>query len=124
MNRLYDSINTACADSGIGDQAVSKIADALDKAIRGTTDEDQGTGQTGMRGGSTFASYLTSSSRFFTLKLAGQAGDTTVRIKAVLDVENQDPKNGRSCTGGSISDINQFDMTVRLCYSRREIKGG
>jgi len=92
MNRLYDSINTACADSGIGDQAVSKIADALDKAIRGTTDEDQGTGQTGMRGGSTFASYLTSSSRFFTLKLAGQAGDTTVRIKAVLDVENQDPK--------------------------------
>ncbi len=92
MNRLYDSINTACADGGIGDQAASRIADALDRAIRGTTDEDQGTGQTGGQGGSTFASYLTSSSRFFTLKLAGQAGDTTVRIRAVLDVENQDPK--------------------------------
>ena len=39
-----------------------------------------------------FAAYISTEPRYFTLKLAGQVGDTLVRIRAVVDVKETDPK--------------------------------
>jgi len=74
---LLDVVKDSCA--GAQPQA-SKIAQDLDTAL----------GITG--GGGSFASLITTESRFYSLKLTGQVGDTVVNIKTVLDIKDTDPK--------------------------------
>jgi len=94
MARLMGAITTACSAGGSGEQLAQNVATALNQAIRGETAEEEETvpreGEQGQDNG--FASYITSETRFFTLKLAGQVADTTVRIKAVIDVKERSPK--------------------------------
>ncbi len=97
MTRLTDAIAEACASGAFGDQLKSQIVTALNTAIgaagaeTGGTEQTQQTGQTQQGGETGFGSYITTESRFFSLKLAGQVMDTTVRVKAVIDVKEQDP---------------------------------
>lgn len=94
MQRLMDAILEACASGETGDALAQGIATALDGAIGaigGGAEEQQGaTRQTQAASG--FAAYLATQPRYFGLTLTGQVIDTTVRIKAVVDVKEQDPK--------------------------------
>jgi type II secretory pathway component PulK len=95
MQRLTDAIAEACAQGGTGDQLKQNINTALAAAI-GSIAGAQEPGATpagGATGG--FADYVSTDSRYFSLKLAGQVGDITVRIKAVLDVKETDPTKWR-----------------------------
>lgn len=109
MGKLVDAVHEGCAMGGLGDQLKQQIAQSLDTAIgvaAGTTPEGT-TPAGGTTGGATaggtaggtagraaggFASYITTEPRYFNLILTGAVGDTTVRIKAVLDVKEADPK--------------------------------
>lgn len=81
--QLLDVIRLDCYGT---DVQVSKIASDLDIAL-GIT------GQSVAGGG--FANFLTADSRFYSLKLTGQVGNTMVNIKTVLDVKDPDPKKWR-----------------------------
>jgi type II secretory pathway component PulK len=107
MGRLVAAIEDACVSGSQGEQLKQAIATALNQAIGAVTGGETGTPATppaaaqpgqagaaaaapaGVAGG--FAAYLRTESRFFSLKLSGQSGDITVRIKAVLDVKETDP---------------------------------
>lgn len=100
MSRLTQAISDACTTGGIGEQLKQQISQGLAQAIgqvssaeptppppSGQTPPTQPTqAQTG------FASYISTEPRFFQLRLSGEVGDTTVTIKTIIDVKEQDPK--------------------------------
>lgn len=96
--RLVKAVMDACAGPGTGEAMVAGIANALTAAINAQAGqpaepEQQPEAASAAAGQDTgFASYITTDSRYFTLKLAGQVMDTTVRVRAVIDVKEQDPK--------------------------------
>lgn len=91
MSRLTDAIEEACSQGGTGDQLKQNINTALATAI-GNIAGAQEPGATPSGGANSgFAEYVSTDARYFSLKLAGQVGDITVRIKAVLDVKETDP---------------------------------
>ncbi len=92
MGRLTGAVIEACAAGGSGDGLKQAINAALSTAIGSIAGEQQ-EAQAQPAGAATggFADYVTTDSRFFSLKLAGQVGDITVRLKAVLDVKESDP---------------------------------
>ena len=103
MGRLTQAVTDTCAAGAQGDQLKQAIAQALSQAIGSVsggaaapatpgaaTPAAGGAAGTGAASG--FAAYLRTDPRYYTLKLAGQTADTTVRIKAVLDVKETDPK--------------------------------
>lgn len=98
LARLVKAVMDACAGPGAGEEMVAGIANALTAAINAQAGQpvepEQQDQDTGAAGGQDtgFASYITTDSRYFTLKLAGQVMDTTVRVRAVIDVKEQDPK--------------------------------
>lgn len=92
MGRLTSAVREACASGAIGDSLNQQVTQALDSAIGALSGEEpfpQGQRQ-GQRAG--FASYITATSRFFSLVLTGQVHDAMVRIKAVVDIGEPDPK--------------------------------
>ena len=92
MGRLTGAVLEACASGSTGDALKTAINNALATAIGSIAGEEQAAPAAG--GGSAssgFGSYVSTESRFFSLKLAGQVNDITVRIKAVLDVKEADP---------------------------------
>ncbi|MFA5812382.1 MAG: hypothetical protein WC956_08655, partial [bacterium] len=104
MGRLTKAVTDTCAGGATGDQLKQQVAQALNAAI-GTVAGTEGAAATppaagtqppgtaaAGAAGSGFAAYISTEPRFFTLKLAGQVGETTVRIKAALDVKDADPK--------------------------------
>jgi len=104
MGKLVDAVLEGCSMGGIGAQLKQQIAQSLDAAIgvaAGTAPEGGGTQAGGTQTGGTqaggttgggFASLITTEPRFFSLILTGAVGDTTLRIKAVLDIKEADPK--------------------------------
>lgn len=94
MQRLTDAILEACAQGGTGDQLKQNINTALATAI-GSIAGEQEPGATTTTGTGGFGDYVSTEPRYFSLKLAGQVGDITVRIKAVLDVKETDPAKWR-----------------------------
>jgi general secretion pathway protein K len=99
MAALIASVREGCSMGGMGDQLKQQIAQSLDAAIGaaagGTVPEGGTAAAGGTAGGRTatgFASYLTTEPRYFGLILTGAVGDTTVRIKTVIDVKEADPK--------------------------------
>lgn len=98
MDRLVGAVMNACSGGASGDQLAQNAAVALNQAISGEIPEEgeEGTQQGGEQDQTAgFASYVTTDKRFYTLKLAGQMMDTTVRITAVIDVKEQNPKKWR-----------------------------
>lgn len=98
LARLVKAVTDVCAGTGTGETMISEIANSLTAAINAQagqpTEPEQQPQATGTSGAQDtgFASYITMDSRYFTLKLAGQVMDTTVRVRAVIDVKEQDPK--------------------------------
>jgi len=89
MARLTSAIAEACASGKSGDDLKQEVSQALATAI-GTLAGEAG-GEAG-ESQADFGSYIRTESSVFMLKLAGQVGDITVRIKTVLDVSEADPK--------------------------------
>lgn len=89
--KLIDTVKFSCTGAQV---AASKIAADLDLALgvgavpTPAQNPDQQTPQA--TGG--FANMITTESRYYSLKLTGQVGETMVNIKAVLDVKDTDPK--------------------------------
>lgn len=81
--KLLDVIRLDCYGTEVN---VSKIAADLDLALGITSQSPQGGG---------FANFLTAESRFYSLKLTGQVGNTVINIRTVLDVKDSDPKKWR-----------------------------
>ncbi len=97
MGRLVQAIIDTCATGATGDQLKSQINAALNAAIgavsSGSPAQPTEPGQTPASPANTgFAAYVSTETRFFGLSLAGQSGETTVRIKAVMDLKEKDPK--------------------------------
>ncbi len=104
MGKLVDAVHEGCAMGGMGDQLKQQISQTLNTAIgaaagpapatppAGTTTGGTTTGGTAGGTASGFAAYITTEPRYFSLILTGAVGDTTVRIKSVLDVKEADPK--------------------------------
>jgi len=83
--KLVDTVKFGCT----GAQAqVNKIAADLDAAL-GIGSQSQGSTTGG------FANFITTESRYFSLKLTGQVNETMVNIMTVLDIKNTDPKRWR-----------------------------
>ena len=98
MQMLVGAVMEGCSAGGMGNQLKQQIAQSLDAAIgaaaggaapEGGTAPAAGTAAGGATG---FASLVTTESRFYTLILTGTVGDTSVRVKAVLDIKEADPK--------------------------------
>jgi type II secretory pathway component PulK len=90
MDRLVNAVLEGCSLGGSGDQFALNIQSSLDTAM-GL--DESGTGAGG-RSGSTpppISRFINQGAKFFTLKLAGQIMDTTVRIQTVIDVGQSDP---------------------------------
>lgn len=97
MGKLLKSILDVCATGVTGDQLKTQVASALNTAIGAvSTKQPTQTPQESTGGGAVqpagFEQYIETQQRYFSLKLTGQVADTTVRIKTVLDVKEQDPK--------------------------------
>lgn len=92
MIRLTGAVAEACASGVIGDQLAQGIAQALNTAIGSISEEWSETQPSGAGAEQGFAALVSTLPRFFTLKLAGQTLDNTVRIKAVVDVKEANPK--------------------------------
>lgn len=104
MARLVTAVLDACASGGIGDQLKQAVSQALDMAIGSVAGTEQpqqppqqpaqpATGAAAAAAAqSGFGALIRTDSRFFLLKLTGQVNDVMVRIKAVLDVKETDPK--------------------------------
>jgi len=108
MAKLVNAVSEGCASGGMGNQLKQQISQSLNVAIgvaAGGPAEGEtppagtaGTTTPGTAGGTTatatggFAALITTEPRFFSLTLTGSVADTTVRIKAVLDVKDADPK--------------------------------
>jgi len=75
--KLLDSIQFSC--TGTSPQT-GRIAQDLNTVL----------GATG--GGPSFSDMISTESRYYSLKLTGQVGDTVVNIKTVLDTKDADPK--------------------------------
>lgn len=90
MGRLTGAVMEACATGATGDKLKTEINNALATAIGSIAGEEQAAPAAG---GTTtgFGNYVSTDTRFYTLKLAGQVNDITVRIKAVVDVKEADP---------------------------------
>jgi hypothetical protein len=89
MGRLTSAIEEACASGKTGDDLKQEVSQALATAIgvlAGEAGGEAGESQ------ADFGSYISTESGVFMLKLAGQVGDITVRIKTVLDVSEADPE--------------------------------
>lgn len=106
MSRLVAAVMEPCASGTSGDQLKNQISQSLNNAIGAISSgesllqaQPQQLGQTpGTGAGASnagFAAYITTDKRFFGLKLTGQVQDTIVRIKAVVDVKDNDPKKWR-----------------------------
>ncbi len=93
MGRLKGAVLEACAQGNSGDQLKTDINNALNVAIGTIAGEQETIAKEATTGG--FGDYVSTESRYFTLKLAGQVADITVRIKAVLDVKEADPAKWR-----------------------------
>jgi len=91
MARLTGAVMEACASGKTGDALKTEINTALSTAIGSIAGEEQAAPASGGAEASGFGNYVNTESRFFSLKLAGQMNDITVRIKAVLDVKEADP---------------------------------
>lgn len=104
MGRLVGAVTEACGSGATGDQLKGQISQALDAAIGAvsagtpaatttpTTAGQQGPGQQAQQAGGGFGDYITTDRRFFSLTLTGQVADTTVRLKTVVDIKENDPK--------------------------------
>ena len=92
MLRLTGAVAEACASGATGAQLRQGVAQALNGAIGAMSEEWSATQPSAVSAEEGFASYIAGEPRFFTLKLSGQTLDTTVRIKAVVDVKEADPK--------------------------------
>ena len=92
MGRLTGAVTEACAQGGTGDALKQAINTGLATAIGSIAGEQEGetTTTTGAAAGG-FGNYVSTDRRYFSLKLAGQMNDITVRIKAVIDVKEADP---------------------------------
>ncbi|MFH1831026.1 MAG: hypothetical protein ABH871_09700 [Pseudomonadota bacterium] len=89
MGRLTTAVLEACGQGNSGSQLKQDINAALSAVIGSIAGGQQTATTSGSTGG--FAEYVSTDSRYFTLKLAGQVADITVRIKAVLNVTESDP---------------------------------
>jgi general secretion pathway protein K len=107
MARLTKAVTDACAGGQQGDALKQAVSQALSQAIGSVTGEAgaaatpaagtmpaaaAGAGAAAAAANTGFAAYMRTEPRFFTLKLAGQVADATVRVRAVLDVKETDPK--------------------------------
>ncbi len=95
MTKLVDAVSGACQGGSSGTQLANQVGVALNEAIGAIAGESENDaeGERRMRAsGAGFARYVSTASRYFTLKLAGQVIDTIVRIEAVVDVADPDPK--------------------------------
>lgn len=99
MAKLVNAVADGCAMGGVGNELKNQIAQSLNTAIgvaAGTT--EGGTAAGGATGGTTtgtgggFAALIATEPKFFGLTLTGSVADTTVRIRAVLDTRDADPK--------------------------------
>jgi type II secretory pathway component PulK len=92
MARLTTAVAEACASGAVGGQLAQAVDQALNTAI-GTISEEWAEIQPAAAGAEQgFGAFVSTDPRFFTLKVAGQTLDNTVRIKAVVDVKEADPK--------------------------------
>lgn len=96
MEKFEKAVDDACAMGVPSDQLGATVEDALKKAATGgvAPEGEAATtpGQTTAGQSQGFASTIGAESRFFNLKLTGQVMDVMVRVNAVLDVKDQDPK--------------------------------
>ena len=98
VDRLYNAVMDGCSQGGSGDQLAGNIESALNTAIgiEQPPEEEGGQQQQQQQQAQAvavkFSTFITSETRFFTLKLAGQYMDTTVRIQSVLDIKEDSPK--------------------------------
>jgi len=98
MVSLVTAVREGCAMGGVGNALKQQIATSLNTAIGAASGGAQAPSPGGGTGGGTqpatggFASLIAAEPRFFSLILTGTVADTTIRIKAVLDVKEADPK--------------------------------
>ncbi|MBT3182340.1 MAG: hypothetical protein HN337_07535 [Deltaproteobacteria bacterium] len=94
VDRLYNAVMDGCSQGGSGDQLAGNIESALNTAIgiELPPEEEGGQAEQTQTVAVKFSTFITSETRYFTLKLAGQYMDTTVRIQAVLDIKEDNPK--------------------------------
>jgi hypothetical protein len=89
--KLLDVVRMSC--SAVQPQT-AKIASDLDVALGvmpNTTEQPQQPKQS-----SSFANMITAESRYYSLKLTGQVGETMVNMKVVLDVKDSDPRKWKT----------------------------
>lgn len=75
----------------------AKIASDLDAAL-GITPNTQPSSEQPQQAkpSSNFASMITAESRYYSLKLTGQVGETMVNVKVVLDIKDSDPRKWKT----------------------------
>jgi len=98
---LATAVSDGCAMGGTGNQLATNVATAVDNKIQelsGTPITPETTTPTQPSTTPTtttptgFGAFVATERRFFALKMTGRSGDTTVTIRAVLDVKETDPK--------------------------------
>ncbi|MBN1282440.1 MAG: general secretion pathway protein GspK [Proteobacteria bacterium] len=90
MERLLSAIAEACASGKSGDDLKNEMNTAMAAAVG-----ELSGGQTGATVQVPFASFVSTESKVFSLKLGGQVGEITVRIKAVVDTSGGEPSKWR-----------------------------
>lgn len=91
MNRLVAAISEGCVSGATGDALIQAVSQRFAAAILIGEEEGEGEGGGGNVAGN-FANLITATSRFYTIEATGQVDETTVRITAVIDVGETDPK--------------------------------
>lgn len=98
MKRLTTAVTDICKTGASGEALKQQIATALNTAIGAVSQSplqpapQSSTQLPASQAQQGFGSYITTESRYFSLKLTGQIQQTTVRIMTILDVKDQDPK--------------------------------
>jgi hypothetical protein len=96
---LATAVSDGCSMGGTGNQLATNVATAVDNKINeitgAVTEEQTRPTQSTTAAASTptgFGAFVATERRFFALKMTGRSADTTVTIRAVLDVKDNDPK--------------------------------
>lgn len=92
--KLLDTVKMSC--SAVQPQT-AKIASDLDAALGIVPNVQPTPGEQPQQAkSSSFANMITAESRYYSLKLTGQVGETMVNVKVVLDVKDSDPRKWRT----------------------------
>lgn len=88
VETMRKAVSSLCSDGTVPNELGAKVEIEIAKVLGTEGSETGGANAEGKR----FADLISAEPRFFSLKLSGQVVDTVVRVSAVVDAKDADPK--------------------------------